>query len=116
MPPHQKNYLAGFSLGGNFALRVAAKAPANDIKLDQVVAICPVINPDKTNRNLHDGPAVYHNYFKKKLIVGTGNRGDTLIDYAVGVGGDFYKWIEAKLDFVFGIDYSKDNIENHSNG
>lgn len=58
----------------------------------------------------------FHNYVKKKLIVGTGNRGDTLIDYAVGVGGDLYKWIEAKLDFVFGIDYSKDNIENHKDG
>ncbi|MFA7555843.1 MAG: alpha/beta fold hydrolase [Spongiibacteraceae bacterium] len=64
--PHTNNYLAGFSLGGNFALRVAAQAPKHAIKLDQVVAICPVINPHKTNRNLHDGLFIYHNYFKKK--------------------------------------------------
>jgi hypothetical protein len=39
-----------------------------------------------------------------------------LIDYAVGKGGDFPKWIQSKLSFVFGIDKSKDNIENHIDG
>ena len=59
----------------------------------------------------------FHNlYVKRKLILGVGNRGDTLIDYAVGKGGDFPKWIASKLDFVFGIDVSKDNIENQLNG
>ena len=59
----------------------------------------------------------FHNlYVKRKLILGVGNRGDTLIDYAVGKGGDFPKWIASKLDFVFGIDYSKDNIENQKDG
>ena len=53
----------------------------------------------------------FHNlYVKRKLILGVGNRGDTLIDYAVGKGGDFPKWIASKLDFVFGIDVSKDNL------
>jgi len=59
----------------------------------------------------------FHNiYVKKKLITSVSNRGDTLIDYAVGKGGDFPKWIKAKLSFVFGIDISKDNIENRING
>ena len=59
----------------------------------------------------------FHNlYVKRKLILGVGNRGDTLIDYAVGKGGDFPKWIASKFDFVFGIDYSKDNIENQKDG
>ena len=59
----------------------------------------------------------FHNIFvKKKLITAVSNRGDTLIDYAVGKGGDFPKWIQAKLSFVFGIDISKDNIENRING
>ena len=39
-----------------------------------------------------------------------------MIDYAVGMGGDFPKWIQAKLSFVFGIDISKDNIENRIKG
>lgn len=59
----------------------------------------------------------FHNlYVKKKLIVGVCNRNDILIDYAVGKGGDFPKWISSNLDFVFGIDVSKDNIENQVNG
>lgn len=59
----------------------------------------------------------FHNtVVKKKLITCVANRGDTLIDYAVGMGGDFPKWIQAKLSFVFGIDISKDNIENRIKG
>ena len=33
-----------------------------------------------------------------------------------GKGGDFPKWIAAKLSFVFGIDIAKDNIENRLDG
>ncbi len=59
----------------------------------------------------------FHNlYVKKLLITSVSKRGDILIDYACGKGGDFPKWIEAKLSFVFGIDYSKDNLENRVDG
>ena len=59
----------------------------------------------------------FHNLFVKKLLVmSVSKRGDTLIDYAVGKGGDIPKWIAAKLSFVFGIDISKDNIENRLDG
>lgn len=59
----------------------------------------------------------FHNlYVKNKLITGVANRGDTLIDYAVGKAGDLSKWIYSKLSFVYGIDISKDNIENKLDG
>ena len=59
----------------------------------------------------------FHNLFvKKNLIVGVSNRGDTLIDYAVGKAGDMSKWRMANLKFVFGIDVSKDNIYNQMDG
>ncbi len=59
----------------------------------------------------------FHNLFVKKLLVtSVAKKGDTLIDYAVGQGGDFPKWISAKLSFIFGIDISKDNIENRLKG
>ena len=59
----------------------------------------------------------FHNLFiKRKLILGVSERGDTLIDLAVGKGGDMPKWIAAHLSFVFGIDISKDNIENRKDG
>ena len=38
-------YLVGFSLGGNFALRIALEAPSREIPLEHVVAVCPVIDP-----------------------------------------------------------------------
>jgi len=59
----------------------------------------------------------FHNLFvKKALICGVGKRGDTLIDYAVGMGGDLPKWTNARLGFVFGIDVSYPNIHNNKKG
>ena len=59
----------------------------------------------------------FHNlYVKRMLITKVAVKGNTLIDYAVGKAGDFPKWIDAKLSFVFGIDLSKDNIENRIDG
>ena len=59
----------------------------------------------------------FHNLFVKKLLItSVSKRTDTLIDYACGKGGDFSKWILAKLSFVFGIDVAKDNLENRLNG
>ncbi len=68
---------------------------------------------ETSTRGLRD----FHNLFvKRKLILGVANRGNTLIDYAVGKAGDLPKWLAAKLDFVFGVDVAKDNIENHMDG
>ena len=59
----------------------------------------------------------FHNLFvKKKLISNISRKNNTLIDYAVGKGGDLPKWIDSKLKFIFGIDISKDNIENRLDG
>ena len=59
----------------------------------------------------------FHNlYVKKLLIKSVSKSGETLIDYACGKAGDLPKWIESKLSFVFGIDISKDNLENRLNG
>ena len=68
---------------------------------------------DTSTRGLRD----FHNlYVKRKLILAVSNRGNTLIDYAVGKAGDLPKWIAANLGFVFGVDVSKDNIENRMDG
>jgi len=59
----------------------------------------------------------FHNLFVKRiLILSVANRGDTLIDMTVGKGGDFPKWIAAKLSFVFGLDIHPDNIQNRMDG
>ena len=68
---------------------------------------------DTTTRGLRD----FHNlYVKSKLIGSVSQRGNTLIDFAVGKAGDLSKWNSAHLSFVFGIDISKDNIQNQLDG
>lgn len=62
--PHA--FLVGHSLGGNFALRVAARAPAAGIELDKVVAICPVLKPHSTMHALETGLWVYREYFLRR--------------------------------------------------
>ena len=59
----------------------------------------------------------FHNmYVKRKLIEGVTERGDILIDYAVGKAGDMSKWKFSGVKFVFGVDVSKDNIYNQKDG
>jgi predicted alpha/beta-fold hydrolase len=58
--------LVGFSLGGNFALRVAAQAPQVGLGLKRVIAISPAINPPATDAALAVGPLLYRQYFLLK--------------------------------------------------
>jgi hypothetical protein len=70
-----------------------------------------------TKSNIVKGLRDFHNLFvKSKLIKSVSKKGDTLIDYACGKGGDFPKWISSHLSFVFGIDVAKDNLENRVDG
>ncbi len=58
--------LSGFSLGGNFALRVALAAPGAGLDLDHVISVCPVIDPGAGLFSLEHAPWVYHWYFMRK--------------------------------------------------
>ena len=59
----------------------------------------------------------FHNkYVKQMLITRVSSPGNTLVDLAVGKGGDMHKWIQSKLSFVLGIDYANDNIHNRIDG
>jgi predicted alpha/beta-fold hydrolase len=64
-PAHRLS-LAGFSLGGNFCLRVGAKAREAGIRIARIVAVCPVLDPAATLDALERGPAMYHRYFMHK--------------------------------------------------
>ncbi|MGC1457314.1 MAG: alpha/beta fold hydrolase [Steroidobacteraceae bacterium] len=59
-------HLAGFSLGGNFLLRVAAAAPQAGLKIASVVAISPVLEPRATLTAIESGLSVYQRYFVRK--------------------------------------------------
>ena len=57
--------IAGFSLGGNFALRVALRAPGRGIDLSRVVAVCPAIRPINILVEL-ERRRIYHDYFMRQ--------------------------------------------------
>jgi len=59
-------FLAGYSLGGNFSLRVALNAERAGLKLAQVVAVCPVINPANAMLAMEQGLRFYEGYFERK--------------------------------------------------
>ena len=58
--------LAGYSLGGNFMLRVAAAAPGAGLEIDHVVAVSPLLDPAKTMHVLERRWSLYHAYFVLK--------------------------------------------------
>lgn len=59
-------FLVGFSLGGNFTLRVARRAPAHGFELTRAVAVSPVIRPRHVLDALEHGLSVYQTYFVRK--------------------------------------------------
>jgi len=61
--PDKAISIAGFSLGGNFALRVAAAAPAAGLELERAIAVCPVLKPHSTMEVLEKGWSIYQRYF-----------------------------------------------------
>lgn len=58
--------LVGFSLGGNFMLRVAAQAGTAGLDLDRVIAVSPVLDPAATLTALERGLPLYQRYFVRK--------------------------------------------------
>lgn len=65
--PTQPMALAGFSLGGNFALRAGLMAPQHGIPLAYTLAICPIIDPAEGLFSLEkQAPWFYQAYFMQK--------------------------------------------------
>src|SRR5690606_16508435 len=59
-------WLVGFSLGGNFMLRVAASEDPRVPPLARVVAISPVLHPDSAMIAMERGLPVYQRHFVRK--------------------------------------------------
>ncbi|MEO5829718.1 MAG: alpha/beta fold hydrolase, partial [Rhodanobacter sp.] len=59
--------VAGFSLGGNFALRAALQTSRLGIPLSYVLAVCPIIDPGEGLFTLEESaPWIYQAYFMRK--------------------------------------------------
>ncbi len=63
--PCKETYVCGFSLGGNFAIRVASKAQEKAINITKVFAISPPINP-KNSMLAIEKSSLYSRYFLRK--------------------------------------------------
>ncbi len=65
--PARPMALAGFSLGGNFALRAALQTPRLGIPLSYALAVCPIIDPSEGLFSLEaSAPWFYQAYFLHK--------------------------------------------------
>jgi Predicted hydrolase of the alpha/beta-hydrolase fold len=58
--------IAGFSLGGSFALRLALWGPEHGVTPALTLAVSPVLNPASTLAAIDTGPAVYRRYFLRR--------------------------------------------------
>lgn len=64
---YKRYTLVGFSLGGNFSLRVASNAHARAVSFEQVIAFCPVVHAAQSNTALNEPRnALYGKYFVHK--------------------------------------------------
>ena len=58
--------LAGYSLGGNFSMRVGLRAESDKLDIGHIVAVCPVINPANAMLSMEQGIRFYERYFERK--------------------------------------------------
>jgi predicted alpha/beta-fold hydrolase len=63
--PERPLIVGGYSLGGNFALRVALRAHKAGVDLAWVFAVCPPISPSEAMRSI-EASRVYSYYFLRK--------------------------------------------------
>lgn len=64
--PARPLLVGGYSLGGNFALRLALRAPDAGLELAGVAAVCPVLDPALTLARMEQGVPVYLRHFEGK--------------------------------------------------
>jgi predicted alpha/beta-fold hydrolase len=64
--PERPLIVGGYSLGGNFALRVGLRAGAAGVPFAWVFAVCPPVSPVAAMSAIEAAPAIYEYYFLKK--------------------------------------------------
>ena len=58
--------VGGYSLGGNFALRLGLRAPAAGVAIARIAVVCPVLDPAATMDCMERGFPLYAWYFRRK--------------------------------------------------
>ena len=73
--------VAGYSLGGNFALRVALRARGAGLPLARAAAICPLLDPAVTMTRMEQGLPFYIRYFERQWRDSLRRKRDNFPDY-----------------------------------
>ena len=76
-------FLAGFSLGGNFTLRIAADS-GTELGLTSAVAISPPVDPVNAMATLNQGSFIYKKYFMHRWTTSLQKKLDHFPDYDFG--------------------------------
>lgn len=64
--PHSKFYIVGFSLGGNFALRIGAEAKNKNLAIDKIISVCPVMNAANALDETKSMLKIYTEYYLRR--------------------------------------------------
>lgn len=64
--PTRPMFAAGYSLGGNFALRLALRVHSHGLPLQRVAVVCPLLDPARTMEAMETGLPLYIRYFERK--------------------------------------------------
>ncbi|MGH1537409.1 MAG: YheT family hydrolase [Gammaproteobacteria bacterium] len=64
--PHSTFHIVGFSLGGNFALRIGAQAKNKNLSIDKIISVCPVMNAANALDETKSMPKIYTQYYLQR--------------------------------------------------
>lgn len=108
--------LLGFSLGGNFVLRVARAAPDAGITIDRAVAICPVLDPQATMSALDQGWFGYRIYFMRRWRASLAAKQKYFPDHYDFAATRGLRSIEAMTDWFVDRHTDFERIEDYLDG
>lgn len=95
-----ENYVvAGFSLGGNFALRYSMRNQFLNTPAQSILAICPVLDPTHTMVALESNWSLYEQYFIKKWKRSLRKKLDHYPDYDYGEALDSMRTLKSMNDY-----------------
>lgn len=112
--PYKKYHLAGFSLGGNFCLRLAANAHDDNISLASVSVFCPAIHAAQSN-NVLNLPKnwVYGRYFVRKWKRSLRKKIECWPDYTFGEQMERLKTLDELNDAFIPTYTPFDSVEEY---
>lgn len=93
-------------------IRNVTSSPPDDTYEDDLYYRDALEARDRVLRDVYS----FHNKIKEKLYQANLKQDDTLLELAVGRGGDLHKWRKIKPSKVVGIDLSSSNLESTKQG